>query len=246
MSVVNITRVWHWITCSSWLACPLKSLENFCVSVEDLLVSNNYGTSPNHLTLTVDNRNHLVFSLDTCGEVSLALSQIPGLMVYKTYLVVIGSGANNDAIEIYSDGEVKYHQHFPCISECRHYRTFWVSWENGLINVGRGILMNVNLLASWQDTSPHLVGAVSLGGNPSAYWRFYPFRGNLPWCINSCWIVNSQIIFEFNHFCSELNSPWKAVSCPQCGLGWMHRWGHHSHPPLLFPPYPWFIKPVQI
>ena len=38
---------------------------------------------------------------------------------------------------------------------------------------------------------------------------------------------------------------WEAVSAPQRGRGWMHRWGHHSHSLLPFPPCPWLIESVQ-
>ena len=80
----------------------------------------------------------MAFKVKACSEVWLALSQVPGLVEASTYQIGIGvgqQGAAKDAVQIYSDGDVKRTVTFQDILKCDEFSEFWISWENGFIKV---------------------------------------------------------------------------------------------------------------
>jgi hypothetical protein len=37
------------------------------------------------------------------------------------------------------------------VPACYEYRPYWISWEDGYIQLGRGSVINVNMIAGWTD-----------------------------------------------------------------------------------------------
>ena len=66
------------------------------------------------------------------------------------------------------------------------FRTFWVSWLDGYLQVGRGNQAGRNMFASWQDPNPvkRQIHAISVTtGNwqrtgSTGVWEFSEFNGN--------------------------------------------------------------------
>ncbi|CAH1798336.1 unnamed protein product [Owenia fusiformis] len=59
------------------------------------------------------------------------------------------------------------------VVSCSEMRPFWVSWENGLIKVGKGHIYNTNTFLSWQDPTPYDVKAINFmtGWGASGTWN---------------------------------------------------------------------------
>ena len=76
-------------------------------------------------------------------------------------------------------GEVKNEIITPDMLNCDQYRTFWVSWADGLISLSRGSPQDV--WVSWQDPEPSPVYAVSLDTADSVAgdWEIVKFTGTL-------------------------------------------------------------------
>ena len=81
-----------------------------------------------------------VFEVKACSYVHIALSATPGNTTNFVYLIVIGLDYNaNSMITVVGD-EVLESQtvYTPSIVSCTQFLPFWVSWNNGKIEVGKG------------------------------------------------------------------------------------------------------------
>ena len=67
------------------------------------------------------------------------------------------------------------------IVDCDQYRTFWISWDAGYINVGYGALVGLNEFMYWQDPEPNAVAYLSISGWSNAGdWEIIQFSGMNP------------------------------------------------------------------
>ena len=67
--------------------------------------------------------------------------------------------------------------------------------------------------------------------NLLCFWHFHMIY----WILYYLWYLSCSV------FLNSTQKTQGALSSPHSGLGRMHRWGHHSHLLLPFPPYPWLI-----
>ena len=66
----------------------------------------------------------------------------------------------------------------PEILSCDEFRTFWISWDNGLIAIGTGAWVGYTEFISWQDPEPDGVGYLSISGwSQVVEWEMIQFSG---------------------------------------------------------------------
>ena len=115
----------------------------------------------------------IIFSVKSCGDVRVALSEVPYNLYTNAYEVVIGR-----LLDMFStikdkingrEMEVKY---TPGILNCTEIRTFWVSWQNGTISFGQGSYVGLQHILSWSPPQPHSINAVALTTNAGRQANF--------------------------------------------------------------------------
>ncbi|CAH1794507.1 unnamed protein product [Owenia fusiformis] len=129
----------------------------------------------NHGWVGVQDRTSAVFDVQACNDAHLALSTEPGNGDVNTYEIVIGGwDGTKSAIRESKQGQTVVFVDTPDILNCNVSRTFWVSWLNGAINVGRGPVVGMNSFMSWTDSDPYVVNVISVatGWGSSAIWKF--------------------------------------------------------------------------
>ncbi|ELU12988.1 hypothetical protein CAPTEDRAFT_69653, partial [Capitella teleta] len=63
----------------------------------------------------------------------------------------------------------------PDVMHCNETRYFWISWKNGVIEVGRGLVVgNRVFMVWWKDPEPYKVNgiAISTGFGAEGKWKF--------------------------------------------------------------------------
>ena len=64
------------------------------------------------------------------------------------------------------------------ITSCDEYRSFWISWADGNINVGIGAIVGYSEFMFWQDPDPNAVAYLSISGwDNVADWEIIQFTG---------------------------------------------------------------------
>ena len=110
--------------------------------------------------------------ITSCAEAHIHLhSYVTEPQVYE---VVIGADSNMKTV-LYREAntEVKS-ESTPEVLSCLETRTFWISWDNGQIDVGRNSVSGRRLL-SWSDDDPkdvHAAGLSSGPGSDGAEWVY--------------------------------------------------------------------------
>ena len=130
----------------------------------------------NQFSLTTD-RQHLLFSLETCREAYLVLTNQPGVTEDNAYHVVIGA-QDNSVTEIRKQSPQTETKSFstPDILSCTEMRQFWLKWEAGTIELGTGEVVGSSSLFSWRDLSPYDVNAISPASkyeDKNAHWEIF-------------------------------------------------------------------------
>lgn len=118
----------------------------------------------------------LKFETRACEDARIILSSgVTGLAAYE---VIIGSANNTRSTIVRYDYEgVLYdtvaEEDTPGVLDCSETRYFWMSWNNGLLELATGS-SNGRRLVDWKDDSPRSVSAVALRGGASfgAVWQY--------------------------------------------------------------------------
>ncbi len=79
-------------------------------------------------------------------------------------------------VEILKDNELKAQMTVDDLLDCY---SFWISWKDGLIEIGRGSSREDGRLVSWFDSDPYDVNIVdmSTGENHKGDWEFVRLKG---------------------------------------------------------------------
>ena len=131
--------------------------------------------------LDVSEQHDLKFLVRVCKDANVGLFTSFEDSESKMYRIIIG-GWGNRASAIRGTpvpGATNLVQETtPAILSCESLRPFWISWEGGLIRMGRGSTVGVDTLMQWQDQdTPLTVTGASLasgsGTGISADWEVY-------------------------------------------------------------------------
>ena len=135
----------------------------------------------NHTWFTVD-RTSIVFEVKACADASLVMASVPFVVSSQVYEIVIGR-KNNTGCNIKTNfgGEPAKSVDSPNILHCDEYRWFWASWTGGHIKLGRGTVIDSDLVIDYIHDNPYAVSAVSIanGYGYSGMWRFLKDTGLL-------------------------------------------------------------------
>ena len=108
-----------------------------------------------------------MFRVRSCSLAKLQLWGTPGDSSTLNYEVTIGD-KYNDAVTLkrYVGGAVNQTVSADSrrILSCVSFRSFWISWANGKILVGR-YTVGEQVLLDWTDPAPRPVNALSLSSN---------------------------------------------------------------------------------
>uniref|UniRef100_X2B7D1 Farnesoic acid O-methyl transferase domain-containing protein n=1 Tax=Capitella teleta TaxID=283909 RepID=X2B7D1_CAPTE len=108
---------------------------------------------------TVEHKQGIVFSVRACSDVHVILSDVIRDTADR-YDIVIGGWANTkSAIRTF---EQKEHVSVstPEINSCQHHRAFWITWQNGAIEVGQGEIIGLERIMDYQILDMYPVRAV--------------------------------------------------------------------------------------
>ncbi len=105
------------------------------------------------------------FSVKSCEDISLVLSETAGMPTLNTYQVVLGINKNAQSeIRDGVDGHALVRAQTSNLLSCDVMRSFWVSWQDGVLCVGTGYIIGQQMFMSW--TSPR--GSIRVSGISTA------------------------------------------------------------------------------
>ncbi|VDI82137.1 Hypothetical predicted protein [Mytilus galloprovincialis] len=53
----------------------------------------------------------------------------------------------------------------PDICQCDEYRPFWISTTNGVLMMGKGLIVGINVIAEWTDLNPFTIRSIGIYTN---------------------------------------------------------------------------------
>ncbi|XP_067673785.1 uncharacterized protein [Haliotis asinina] len=131
--------------------------------------------STSNLQAITGNTSTLVFLVKTCFDANIALHTNPNTYSAAMYEVSFGGHGNsrssiNGCLQC---GSMAFLYESSIVS-CNEYRPFWISWKNGVISGGKGLVAGSNKFMEWAPNSPIVINHVSLStyiNNPGT-WLF--------------------------------------------------------------------------
>ena len=120
----------------------------------------------------------LQFDVRACSEARLRLADGGS----NFYSIVIG-GQSNTVSRITKNNDVKTEKQIPDLLACELSRSFWVSWDGGVLAVGTGKVVGFRPFIGYQDVdSPISVQTVrfSTAQGSDANWIINEEAGNKP------------------------------------------------------------------
>ncbi|CAG2205170.1 unnamed protein product [Mytilus edulis] len=179
-----------------------------------------YTIDVNKYNLELSGITSLVFELKRCGRAHVLLSSSDvrnsakplyefdiGNKDYSTYIIY----RSDDSLDPESRNYVNFLT--PNIYDCTVYLPFWISWAEGEIKLGTGIVVGENVLG-YLTNSPHFevkaIGVLTDYGR-LGNWRIY-FDDKLTGYFDSCSMNNtkSDLVVVDHMTCSTLEC---AMSC---------------------------------
>lgn len=115
----------------------------------------------NQFNLNLPNKQFFEFSVESCSVGAKVALYGPTHESYG-YMVVFG-GINNDEIYIIdgaTQNAVAHTVYLDTVS-CDRASSYWIGWEGGVIQVGRGLYPH-NALLEWEDHEHQLVTSLAL------------------------------------------------------------------------------------
>ena len=134
----------------------------------------------NQFWMNVEEKTPVIFQVTTCADAGIALSSTLGERAYHTYELVLGTTQNSRSIlRNRTTGEVYADVQTPSLLSCTDARPFWLRFEKGIFEVGRGHDVGSDIFLSYVDTTPtaiHALGTTTIS-SPSTYWQFLSYIG---------------------------------------------------------------------
>ena len=93
----------------------------------------------------------------------------------RVYVITLGS--QKDIIELWRDRESIEEAHAPNLLELQTLKEFWVSWENGRIQIGQGRFRGLRTVIDFEDQRPYDVSAIALSSANQAEWKLLLDQG---------------------------------------------------------------------
>ena len=133
------------------------------------------------LLISMVDANQTVFSVSTCNDARVALSQLPGIFTHFTYELSIGAQSNSKTtLKGAVGGAILVEVDTPAILDCQNLRSFWISWRRGELSFGKGSVPEQGRVLFYQDANSwHDVNALSFATNAGSVgvWDISVFTG---------------------------------------------------------------------
>ena len=125
----------------------------------------------------------------------------------------------------------------PNITSCDEYRSFWISWADGNINVGFGAIVGFSEFMFWQDPEPNAVAYLSISGWANdGDWEIIQFIGqkhvNTSYILvftmsqnSTCTICDAESLFGSKCLCILFP---KSLSLIPFGIKWDEQTSFHT------------------
>ena len=131
-------------------------------------------------TVGAAGKNYLIIRLKAASDGHVLLTDTVG-DISRGYEVIIGGWDNTEcAVRHPPGGEVVFTTSTPGIVSGEEFRTFWVSFSDGLIEMGTGFDVGANRIITWVDeNSPITVTYISFSTsvNVPADWEINQYEG---------------------------------------------------------------------
>ena len=138
------------------------------------------------------------FRVRTCEDVGLVLvTSSPDGFGRHSFEVIIGGWGNSEsAIKRVLTWATLVRVPTPQILDCDNFRTFWVSWENGVLEVGVGDLFDLSFMSVplEDEANMHAVSFGTLG--VYGEWEVPQREGTIISILANpfvCWVYNNKL-----------------------------------------------------
>lgn len=109
--------------------------------------------------MTTTQISSLVFSIKACSDASLILSSYTGDTT-QGYEILIGWNQNLDTIiRELPENEIK--ESTPGVLNCHNLHNFWIYWDSGVVQVGKGSVVLSESLVRMTRATNHVLNALS-------------------------------------------------------------------------------------
>lgn len=126
----------------------------------------------------------MLFSVRACSSAQIALAETLGNLETNAYEIILGAYDNTQTFirkQVGGDeAEEGNSVETPGILDCHSYRDFYISWNDGTIEVGSGHSSSHALL-TWHDSNPHEIRDFAMATGPagSGTWKFPQTSGEI-------------------------------------------------------------------
>ena len=101
--------------------------------------------------------------IQSCSDAHIGLSEIPGLSSLNMYEIVIGGWSNTKSvIRRGRQGAIEVETSTPDILNCNSMKYFWVTWDDGAIEVGIGAVIGQSRILYYKDPEPYTVNSITV------------------------------------------------------------------------------------
>ena len=137
------------------------------------------GTYYDFMHMTVRERPYTIFSAMAPAQAHIALTEVPGVTRYNAYVVLIGAQSNQETwIRKDEGGSIIASASTPNILDPDNPRTFWISWYDGLLEVGEGDQVGVGRVVYADiETTFELNSIYISSGYEEVTWEFEQMEG---------------------------------------------------------------------
>ena len=148
-----------------------------------LIVNGMYYMTRSHknypgLWMTVYKQDYLVFTIKTCSDASIALSQLAGISEVSAYEIEIQLTPTTVYYRIYDEGESVKNGSTLNFKDCKKTeQEYWICWRNGTIEIGKGTLLGQTKQLDYYDPDPHDVNFLGFASKKDTRWYFHDVQG---------------------------------------------------------------------
>ena len=115
----------------------------------------------------------LMFSVQACHSAMISLSSVPGSEIsHPEYRITIGGENNMQSSIIRTDMGLEGRFDTPNILDCDAFKTFWLFWRDGKVQVGEGSTLGDNRIGELNDDAMLNVNGISIATDATTgYWQ---------------------------------------------------------------------------
>ena len=112
--------------------------------------------------------------------------------------VLVGIGTNNNKNTSIMKGSLGQQASTPGILDCNMDIQFWVEWTQGMIAIGRGSIIGVNTIVTYNDVEFYIVNAVSFTSKENAVADFTFLRSSGKFFLFAISVCNLNFSLKLN------------------------------------------------